>query len=357
MNELKSIIVPYIPFYEHVKDGVVITNLKGIIAYVNDSIEKLVGQDAKYITGNRCSDVFSTPAIFNEILLEVGLRKRTSREIIVQIGDQRKAINIFSTIIYDEKNIPIGLIFIFHLVYPSKVDLSSYEGKLSILPALDNRTDEVFILTDIIYGKTIFCSNATERILGWSTDDFINGGWILFATLIHPDDITQILVTYSEGLISRQNEKDEKNNQPIFYIFRIRHLDGSWRWMRAQSFNLGKNHAGQVSLTCSFLRDITIEKIIGVSLEEEILRSKVSGGISTLWSGETKQVSGPILSSREKQVLELVRNGRSTKHIAADLGLSITSVNSFRKKLMEKLGANNTAELVRKGYDWKIFEN
>jgi two-component system response regulator NreC len=53
------------------------------------------------------------------------------------------------------------------------------------------------------------------------------------------------------------------------------------------------------------------------------------------------------LSVRERQVLQLVGEGHSTKKIAALLGISVKTADTHRTKLMEKLDIHQTAGLVR----------
>jgi len=53
-----------------------------------------------------------------------------------------------------------------------------------------------------------------------------------------------------------------------------------------------------------------------------------------------------ILSDREKEVLQLLAEGRSNKEAAAVLNLSLSTVETHRLKLMQKLGLHNTAEIV-----------
>jgi len=53
------------------------------------------------------------------------------------------------------------------------------------------------------------------------------------------------------------------------------------------------------------------------------------------------------LTYRERQVLHHIVDGRTNKEIAADLGLSYRTVEVHRRHIMEKVGARNTAELVR----------
>lgn len=57
----------------------------------------------------------------------------------------------------------------------------------------------------------------------------------------------------------------------------------------------------------------------------------------------------PELSKREKEVLFLLSQGLSTSEIADRIYLSINTVHTYRKRLMEKLEAKNVAELIYKG--------
>jgi DNA-binding NarL/FixJ family response regulator len=52
------------------------------------------------------------------------------------------------------------------------------------------------------------------------------------------------------------------------------------------------------------------------------------------------------LTNREKQVLQLIAEGKSNKEIAALLELSVNTVSVHRANLMEALGIHRTAELV-----------
>jgi DNA-binding NarL/FixJ family response regulator len=52
------------------------------------------------------------------------------------------------------------------------------------------------------------------------------------------------------------------------------------------------------------------------------------------------------LTGREKQVLQLIAQGKSNKEIAALLDLSVNTVSVHRANLMEKMNIHRTAELV-----------
>jgi DNA-binding NarL/FixJ family response regulator len=61
------------------------------------------------------------------------------------------------------------------------------------------------------------------------------------------------------------------------------------------------------------------------------------------------------VTPREKEVLELVAQGNSTKQIADLLGISIRTVESHRINMLKKLKVNNTAGLIKKAIELKIL--
>ena len=72
----------------------------------------------------------------------------------------------------------------------------------------------------------------------------------------------------------------------------------------------------------------------------------VSGALLTDYQ---QKATDPIdlLSSREREVLQLIAEGKTNKEIATRLNLSVYTVDSHRGKVMEKLNLHSTGELVR----------
>jgi DNA-binding NarL/FixJ family response regulator len=56
------------------------------------------------------------------------------------------------------------------------------------------------------------------------------------------------------------------------------------------------------------------------------------------------------MTPREYQVLVLLKEGKSNKDIARNLGLTLRTIESYRKKLIKKTGSRNTVDLVSLGY-------
>ena len=52
------------------------------------------------------------------------------------------------------------------------------------------------------------------------------------------------------------------------------------------------------------------------------------------------------MTDREKEVLQLLAEGRTNKEVAALLDVGVSTVETHRANLMQKLGLHNTAEIV-----------
>ena len=76
--------------------------------------------------------------------------------------------------------------------------------------------------------------------------------------------------------------------------------------------------------------------------------------VATLTTSGSPPASKP--SFREQQVLLLLAEGKSNKEIAALLNLSTRTIESYRARIMQKLGLHSTAALVRYAVRNKLVE-
>jgi DNA-binding CsgD family transcriptional regulator len=72
----------------------------------------------------------------------------------------------------------------------------------------------------------------------------------------------------------------------------------------------------------------------------------ISGAIVDAYLAKTDFPPDP-LTPREREVLQLVAEGKTTKEVAGILGVSVKTAESHRTRLMEKLDIHETAGLVR----------
>ncbi|HEV2489090.1 MAG TPA: response regulator transcription factor [Candidatus Acidoferrales bacterium] len=97
-----------------------------------------------------------------------------------------------------------------------------------------------------------------------------------------------------------------------------------------------KTHAAQELLKA--IREATRG---GMYLSPEVSRAVVQA-----YQNKTELPSEP-LSPRERQVLQLIAEGKSTKEAAGELNISVKTAETHRTRIMEKLDIHETASLVR----------
>jgi two-component system response regulator NreC len=88
-----------------------------------------------------------------------------------------------------------------------------------------------------------------------------------------------------------------------------------------------------------------IQAIRQVSRGEVYLSPRVSGVVMEAYRAKSEKPRD-LLTARERQVLQLVAEGKSTKDVASVLGISVKTAESHRTRLMQKLDIHETASLV-----------
>ena len=84
------------------------------------------------------------------------------------------------------------------------------------------------------------------------------------------------------------------------------------------------------------------ERYLSPGVEEELLNTLLAHQ-----NGHAPEMRTERLSVREREVLQLVVEGKSSAEIAELLGLSTSTVDTYRSRLMQKLQVSNIPDLVR----------
>jgi len=92
--------------------------------------------------------------------------------------------------------------------------------------------------------------------------------------------------------------------------------------------------------------DELIQAIRAVSRGEMHLTPSISRTIVQAFLSKD-ELPARAISDRERQVLQLVAEGKTTKEVASLLGISVKTAESHRSNMMEKLDIHDTAGLVR----------
>lgn len=92
--------------------------------------------------------------------------------------------------------------------------------------------------------------------------------------------------------------------------------------------------------------DALLDAVRAVARGEAYLSPSIADAVLTDYR---KHVTNPLdlLTAREREVLQLIAEGKTNKDIANQLKLSVYTVEAHRSRLMEKLNLHSTGDLVR----------
>lgn len=163
---------------------------------------------------------------------------------------------------------------------------------------------------------------------------------------LHPDIVlTDISMPVINGLVAI--EKIKKENSEVKMVVLSMHEE------RAYVINALK--AGAQGYLLKSIEGAELEKALLTIYEGRKYFSATIGNVLAESVTRDQTEAGDI-TPREKEVLELVAKGQSTKQIADVLGISIRTVETHRVNMLKKMKVNNTAELIRKSIDLKLLD-
>ena len=88
---------------------------------------------------------------------------------------------------------------------------------------------------------------------------------------------------------------------------------------------------------------IAIHKILsGRKYITQTLAEKIAGDMSN----DSNKAQHELLSDREFEVMKLIANGKTVSEIADKLFISVTTVSTYRTRVLDKLNLKNNSELM-----------
>jgi len=90
--------------------------------------------------------------------------------------------------------------------------------------------------------------------------------------------------------------------------------------------------------------------IVSVASNKKYLSPDIAGVVieDSLYGGKPEgETVSSMLSAREREVLQLIAEGWSTKQIAAHLYVSVKTIETHRRQIMKKLDLHNIADLTK----------
>lgn len=147
----------------------------------------------------------------------------------------------------------------------------------------------------------------------------------------------------------------ERTKYKIIYLYKMKDHTGKTRTILHQAIILNIDELGNLKDVLSIHTDITY---LNLEPSNAISFIKLDGSSSFLNLDTTRGKFNPhnsfdsdiskVLTKREKEIVQYLSKGDSSKEIASKLYLSVHTVQKHRKNILSKTECKNTSEVVHK---------
>jgi DNA-binding NarL/FixJ family response regulator len=103
-------------------------------------------------------------------------------------------------------------------------------------------------------------------------------------------------------------------------------------------------------VTKSVAHEELVRAVRAAHLERTYLSPEIAGGVVERSTRQLPRGDGSaetILGSREREVLRLLAEGKTSREMAQEMQISLKTVEAHRRHITEKLGLHGTAELTK----------
>jgi DNA-binding CsgD family transcriptional regulator len=224
----------------------------------------------------------------------------------------------------------------------SELDYSVMENHIPFLEKLSAVNNSGITVFDMFKKKHIYTSYNFSEIFGYDLEAIRELGNEYFNSRVHPDDFPELMKTGT--IVFRYAFSLPKDQLRFFKLvneYRILSHNETWVRVIEQHQALELDHRGNIWLSLSVI-DLSPDQSDYSGIKSQLINFK-TGKLQRI---QANHAPADHLTKREKEILQLVKEGYLSKEISDKLFISVHTVNTHRQRILEKLGANNSMEAV-----------
>jgi len=199
--------------------------------------------------------------------------------------------------------------------------------------------------------KIVGAGGQLKQLTGHSEEDWLGASPQFALAHFLPEDVPFVMsyVMKFDQYLQQLNISGRENAKASIYA-RVRTPEGAIKWFCIQYPGFYYNEEGRLIYVLSVCSDIShIKKDNNPPFMSILDTGQGEQQIFLCHDAEEElkpQSQLPKLSEREREIITLLARGRSSKQISSELFISKSAVDNHRQKLLRKLGASSTAEII-----------
>ena len=186
----------------------------------------------------------------------------------------------------------------------------------------------------------LYLSSGVIRVLGYDPQEIKDLSF--FYDRIHPEDVESVKDLTANAIDALSGKSKIKLHDHVFHLtYRMKHKNGSYVHVQRQTGLLTRDENYNMLTSFGIYTDVT-----HLTNSTEV-QSMMSGSeIPGYKFGEHESNSKPKFTRREREIIDELALGLSSKEIADKLYIAKETVNTHRRNMLRKAGVNNSTNLI-----------
>jgi two-component system, NarL family, invasion response regulator UvrY len=183
-------------------------------------------------------------------------------------------------------------------------------------------------------------------------DEASNGTEALQMIIETPYDIAILDISMPEmdGLELLNRLKQKRPDLPVLVVSMHPVEQYALRALRCGAAGFLSKHQAADELIAATTQVLNGKRYVSPVLSEQILNQAISGELAK--TAPTHKT----LSNREFQILKLLSIGQIPKCIAGDLGISVKTISTFKRRIFKKMNFRNDSDMISYTINNKLIE-
>ena len=212
---------------------------------------------------------------------------------------------------------------------------------LDSLARIGNSSISVF---DLCRREHVYHSSTFHLMLGYNIGEIKDDRF--FDSKIHPDDRLELMRNGINLLrFCFDLPIEERKDFKLVHEYRMENSKGEYVRMIEQHQALELDKHGNLWLALSLV-DVSPDTDAVTGVKGRLINFRTGEMFTIPQIPQSGQSSAPALSTREQEVLGLIKDGLISKEIADRLHISVHTVNTHRQRILAKLDAGNSHEAI-----------
>lgn len=195
--------------------------------------------------------------------------------------------------------------------------------------------------------QTKMVSDNIDQLTPFSKQQWLTLGDTLMSAF-HPDDIGYVISALAHSIEIYQNSDQELKNTLKFNIYaRFQNSKKDYRWILMQNW-YHTNELNEVEFGLHIYQDLSHFQISNRPLLSIIGLEKGNLNYFKHFDSNFNEIEGdlPMITKREKEVLNLMSQGYNTPEISKKLFISYDTVENHKRNLRRKTKTKTSSELI-----------